>query len=304
MHLDCQFDSWALDNFSIKSIYPQDIIYSGTNVVVDLTVFILYYQTALAKSTNPNYHLEFYMSPDRSLNTDLDSKVPVTKGLDDIYAKAVDLIPSNSPIEISAPIEINIPFSACTSRYLILSIHKGVDVLTKDNIFDDNLRYVDIYDFLKCSVNFVDFSVQNFVLLDGDNIQTGQELTFQLSISIALDGTATVGNGVDPVMNFQFFLSTKQILDESAINLNYTGKEQMAALTNTFYGSIYISANSQDEKIIIPAVHEEYYGDIYLLVLLDADGVNEEQNEYNNVYPHPVKMVGCNGKYKTENVCR
>lgn len=300
--LDCDSDFLSIVSFKVTPVAPQNVIYSGLDVTVDLELEILNSgpNVDVSNDGKPNIEIQAHISADTKYDPLLDSSVAFTFNLEETRQKFIEAFPSGSTRLIQGPVTAHIPLSACTSPYLLLSLHHGVTLTTKDHVLDNNLRYLGVSSLTKCSSQSVDFSVSSFGLPLGSRLNPSDQYPYHLTASIGIRGEMTVGSSVQPALTFQFYLSKDNVWDSGDLDLRFTGLEQAAALRTEFTSQANVGLNSQTEQLAIPGnISEELCGNIYLLVVLDPDAIVEEMSEYNNVYPWPV-MVNClYGQYST-----
>ena len=302
IHMTCTSDLLSIVSFAVATQPPQDIIYSGLDVTVHLELVIHNDGADVDASTpdRPNIHLRAYISDDLEFNPQLDSSVQIAVNSDEVRQKLHGAFPSGQQQDLSGPATIHIPLSACTSPYMLLFLHPGVALTTKDHVLENDMRYLDISSLIHCSSESVDLTVVSFSLPLGSLLQPGNEVDFHLRITVDVNGQRTIGGPGEPAILFYFYLSRDETWDDSDFRLQYSVYKQAAVLGTKFDVVTNVTLDSNGEQLTIPGdVPMEVCGNVYLLTVLDPGSAFQEMSEYNNVHTHPV-LVSCqNGECLT-----
>ena len=291
LELTCDHDTLALSHFAIAPRDKQEFFYTGVDIETDFSVTIWNFGERIEQATEqrPNYYLKLFISPDKNVDVEQDTEVDIVKVPDIWYEYSMKQI-GPDPLELNGPVVINIPSSACTSHYLIIVLYKGVSVTQKDNIILNNLRYIDISDLLRCSKNTVDVSVKMFSLSKDSHLNAGEAISFTLTSAITIFGNGMVGNGVNPIFSFQFYLSEDECFDKTDTSFDFKGTEQKIILSQMFTKSIDLTLDSVSEDLKVPLLEEQYCGLSFVLVVVDVENQVLEISEYNNVMVVPVTI--------------
>lgn len=297
----CKGNTLGFAKFQLNPDLPQQIIYSAVNTTFTFTVNIMNWGSEPLPASidgRPNINMKTYMSSNRELELGYDAEVTMVTPNARMIGQLKEQIPGMKKILLYGKVMGVLPEAVCMSPYLFLVINGGSRAM--DVIPEDNVRYIDLSEKIRCNINYVDFSVKSFSLPGGSTLSPRTSFAYQLAAKIELNGDRSVGNTSKPLFRFQFYISRNMIPDDSDLSLRYGGEEQEATLTRVFRETEVVSLNSGTEKLHLPAGIDPWLcGNVYVLAVVDSLDWYTELSEYNNIFAHEVTVKCLHGMFRS-----
>ena len=217
--MECEGDQISVTEFSVAPRLPQAVVYSGVDVEMDLS--LMFWNNGDHIFQHPdgrqNFFLSAYMSDDTSLDLDLDAAIQIFSVSPEIESQLNSDLLTDDSMYLNGRITLHFPLSACTLTYLIFEIHTGVHTIEKEKSYINNLRYMDVTSIIKCSIDYVDFSVSSFSLDSGSVVvQPGSTYNFSMTASVAASGTSMADQ-----VTYQFYLSNDEKFDSEDLSFDF-----------------------------------------------------------------------------------
>ena len=285
VYLICD-DLLSLESFQISLQTPQHYLYGGVDQDIYLDALVWMHGVDPIKRSydnKPNIFLNLFASPDSVLDFAKDSAVTILEKDLSIENKQYSSIYEGS-FRLKGKIKIHLPYSACTSNYLILSLSPGVNVVTSDNSNEDNIRFQDIRELIACAVDSIDIMAENLIIQQREE----EQYSFSFDLTIQVQGETEHNEMKD--IEFQFYLSKDEKYDITDRSLEYSS-DHFSELKYIDFQSSQTFSFSSDNLTLPTDLSEELCGNIFILILVDSEDVVVEPSEYNNVVSqnHNVK---------------